>query len=412
MNDTPKPTPTDLVNPDSVNPDPDDQDIEVLDECSDQDDLSRESESLSQASCGNSYRSGAVSRTLGDRIFHTVVGLLLVAAVGVFIQYLGRDERRPSRSPRATPTAQALTVENRVFYTLEDGRTLFNVTENFLRYALAAKLLRDSERLTLWEKRLEDIYPAFFHEVLYRGKQGDELENYRQEMVQRFFQEVGPRVLELARQSRDAAQRTMEARKNFAAFFPDFAPDADYYLTVSMGFEAKLVEVEGVTVMALGLDVISPDDQRLEMVLAQEHGYAYLLKNKGLSLPGQGDPLFRHLWVKGLVLRMSEALVPGHRLSKYLGLPGPDMNEIHDDYDRIRDLVRSNLETSDRELIRALFSTDSNTLGIPPGAGLYLAENLMFELNERQGHSLEELAGWDEALVRHTILETLPKLSP
>ena len=85
------------------------------------------------------------------------------------------------------------------------------------------------------------------------------------------------------------------------------------------------------------------------------------------------------------------------------------MNAIYEAYyDLVRDL-QQNIDSPDHTIKRAYLGVEDNRLGIPPGAGYYLGENIVLALI-RQGYTLKEMIHWNAPTVRRRMLSVLPRL--
>jgi uncharacterized protein YjaZ len=177
----------------------------------------------------------------------------------------------------------------------------------------------------------------------------------------------------------------------------------DYYLTVSFSFNGKVVDVRGSNVLAIGLEKFTPDSPELPMTIAHEQFHLYHLS--GFSTQGA---LYRSVWEEGLATYASALVVPGYRLSQYLGFSVNRMNEIADNFSQLCAKLLEEMSSTDPSMKRAFLGAEENDLGIPPACGYYLGFILVQKLTEQ--YSLEELAGWDADRVYQEMQNTLPLL--
>ncbi|MEI6308677.1 MAG: DUF2268 domain-containing putative Zn-dependent protease [bacterium] len=307
--------------------------------------------------------------------------------------------------PTSTSSLTASVTEPMVPFSipLADGRRLINLVEAFLSYADEGRDRSEEERTSLWLTRLESLDPSFFNEVLYRKLEGAERDLFRQSLIEQFWNEIVPNVETLRQVNREAPQLIQDGRSAFQQQFPRFDPQTDYYLTVSFSFNGKVVDLQGRNTLAIGLEKFTPGSPELPMTIAHEQFHLYHLA--GFSIQGA---LYRSVWEEGLATYVSALVVPGYRLSQYLGFSVDRMNEIADRFSELCGRLAGEMSSTDPSMKRAFLGVEENDLGIPPACGYYLGFILVQRLTEQ--YSLEELASWDADRVYREMQNALPLL--
>ncbi|MEW6264856.1 MAG: DUF2268 domain-containing putative Zn-dependent protease [Thermodesulfobacteriota bacterium] len=332
-----------------------------------------------------------------------IMGIMIAVALGINPFFGGRDGAPvESCSWAAAPIGAGVgTIKTTTF---EDGHKLFDLVPAFIEYAEKGLKADGTSRRAWWEAKVESVHPEFFNQVIYRSFKGQARERFKQEIINQFWNQTVEKMDEVRTLDQDIARKVLESRKVFKKNFPDFNPDCDYYVTISFSFHGKAVELNGRTILALGLENFSPGGPELDMILAHEQFHLHHFRAFSVS-----GGLYRGVWAEGLATVASEKLVPGHRFSQYLGFTGRRMNEIHERYqDLVKDLGK-NIDSTDPAVKRAYLGMEDNQLGVPPGAGYYLGENIV-QVLMKQGHGLGEMARWEAEKVRRKMWEVLPAL--
>ncbi len=192
----------------------------------------------------------------------------------------------------------------------------------------------------------------------------------------------------------------------FKAAFPDFNPQADYYLTVAFSFHGKAVEVAGQPALALGLENFSPDGPDLDITIAHEQFHLYHFATFSAS-----GGLYRGVWSEGMAVFGSTEVQPGYRLSQYLGFTGSQVNSMYDMFYDLADDIRSNLSSTDQTLKRAYLGAEANDTWIPPGSGYYIGFYVV-EALANEGNTVAAMARWDADTVYQNMERILPTLEP
>lgn len=284
------------------------------------------------------------------------------------------------------------------------GVRIHNVASAFIAYGEQGAALDPAGRAELWDRMLAARWPDFFNQVIYRNQQGPRRQAYRAALIARFWAEVAPRLAGLKAMNQTADQRLLKGLEGFQRVFPGFQPAGDYYLTVSFSFDGKVTEVNGKTVLALGLERFGAGDPRFDITVAHELFHLYHFATFRAS-----GGLYRGVWSEGLAVYASAALVPGHRKSAYLGFSGQRMNQIHDNYRRIVAFIRANYNSGDHAVKRACLGMEDNALGIPPGAGYYIGMDVVAALL-KQGATLPEMARWNADTAHRRMAAVLAQL--
>jgi hypothetical protein len=290
--------------------------------------------------------------------------------------------------------------------TLDDGHKIYNVAADFIAYAEQAGSADAAGRQTQWEQKLEAKYPDFFSQIVYGNLTGQERANLRDQIIDQFWNETVPALDALKQVSAAAVQQVLDGRPAFKAIFPDFDPQADYYLTVSFDFVGKASEVSGQKAELLALNRFDPNDPELDITIAHEH---FHLHHFATFSPSGG--LYRGVWSEGMAVYASTLIHPGYRLSQYLSFSGPTIDEMHDLFGDLVDDILENIDSSDQTIKRAYLGTEPNSTWIPPGSGYYVGFYLVQALVEGQGNSMADMTRWDATPTVHkAMVDTLPTL--
>lgn len=314
-----------------------------------------------------------------------------------------QDQQQPQNqdtTPDNTP------VDTNPPTTLDDGHKLYNVATDFIAYAEQASADDAAGRRAKWDQMLQAKYPAFFSDVIYRGNTGQDLENYKAQIIDQFWNEIVPNLDTLKQVNSTASQKLLDGRTAFKAAFPDFNPQADYYLTVAFSFHGKAVEVAGQPALALGLENFSPDGPDLDITIAHEQFHLYHFTTFSAS-----GGLYRGVWSEGMAVFGSTEVQPGYRLSQYLGFTGSQVNSMYDLFYDLAANIRNNLSSTDQTLKRAYLGAEANETWIPPGSGYYIGFYVV-EALANEGNTVAAMARWDADTVYQNMERILPTLEP
>ena len=245
---------------------------------------------------------------------------------------------------------------------------VINMIDDFLAYYDAVHEKSDREKSTAWEDMLENKYPQFFRDAIYRRKTGADRDRYKESCIARFWREIAPEIEAIAALNQGVNDRVHRVVNDFRGHFPGFKPRTDFYITISFSFRGKAVTVGGKDVLAIGLESFldSPETQ-LEITLAHELFHLY-----HFQFFSAGGGLYRTLWAEGLAVYASAMVVPGHRRSTYLGFPVEKMNRCHELLPQLAADLRKNLGRNDHRLKRIYFGAEPNNTRVPPEAGYYV----------------------------------------
>jgi len=330
------------------------------------------------------------------QILLVIVGLSLT--LGAECAPQPPDDVDGTTDPPATDTNQPVT--------LDDGHKRYNVTTDFIAYAKQASAADSATRRTQWDQMLQAKYPSFFSDVLYRGLTGQDLETYKTQIIDQFWNEIVPSLAALEDVNATAAQKVLDGRTAFKTAFPDFNPQCDYYLTVAFSFHGKAVEVAGQPALALGLENFTAEGPDLDLTIAHEQFHIYHF----LTFSASGG-LYRGVWSEGMAVYGSAEVHPGYRLSQYLGFTGTQVNSMYDlFYDLMTD-VANNLSTTDQTIKRAYLGAEANETWIPPGSGYYIGFYVV-EALVNEGNTMAAMARWDADTVYQNMQRILPTLQP
>lgn len=287
---------------------------------------------------------------------------------------------------------------------LGDGHMVYNVTDDFIAYAEQASGDDAAGRQTKWDQMLEGKWLAFFNDVLYRGLTGQDRENYKSQIIDQFWNEIVPKLDTLKQVNSTAAQKTLDGRTTFQNMFTDFDPKADYYLTVAFSFHGKAVEVAGQPALALGLENFAPDEPELDITIAHEQFHLYHFT----TFDAAGG-LYRGVWAEGMAVYASTVVLPGYRMTQYLGFTGEQVDSMWNLFDDLTADIRNNLSSSDQTIKRAYLGVEPNDTWIPPGSGYYIGFYVVDAL-VKEGNTLADLTRWDKDTVYQNMDRILPTL--
>ncbi|MBP7934528.1 MAG: hypothetical protein KA354_07745 [Phycisphaerae bacterium] len=288
--------------------------------------------------------------------------------------------------------------------TMDDGHKIYNITEDFIAYAEQNANADAATRTAQWNELLEGKYPDFFNQVIYRNLTGDDLAAYKAQIIDQFWNEIVPQLNTLKQTSSTAVQRVLDGRTSFKNLFADFAPQTDYYLTVAFSFHGKAVDLNGQTILALGLENYAPNEPELDITIAHEQYHLYHFTTFS---PSGG--LYRGVWTEGMAVYASEQVIPGHEMTEYLGFTTERITQMHDLFDDLTQDILNNMGTTDQTIKRAYLGAEDNETWIPPGSGYYIGYYLVQELVE-QGNTLATMTRWDADTVYGQMQDTLPTL--
>ena len=304
----------------------------------------------------------------------------------------------------AAPDSHAGESSKAVSVSLPGGHRIYNLLPAFIAYGEQGRALDAAGRLALWDRLLEKHWPDYFNQLIYRNFTGQRRERIKAALVNQFWSEVAPGLNRLRAMNQTGVQRLLGGLGRFKKAFPDFKPGCDFYLTVSFSFNGKVGPLNGQKVLSLGLEKFDPKGPELDITIAHELFHIYHFA--AFSTAGG---LYRGVWAEGLATYASAMVVPGHRLSSYLGFSGERMNHIHDNYQPIVRFIADHLDSTDRAVKRACLGMEDNQLGVPPGCGYFIGFDVVGALIKR-GESLPALARWNPATVRRNMARTLPTL--
>ncbi len=295
-------------------------------------------------------------------------------------------------------------------YSMDDGRRIFNVVDDFIAYAEKNTSSDNAARRSDWDAMLEGKYPQFFAEVIYRGLTGAELASYKGSIIDQFWSEVYPKIDVLKTLNEIAPRKMLDGRSAFKSRFPNFNPGSDYFITVSFSFSGKVVTYsDDVTrVLVIGLENFTPEEpEQLDITIAHEHIHLYHFHiNQNFSTSGG---LYRKIWAEGLAVYGSEEIQPGHRLSRYLSFSVEKMNQIYYLFYDLVDHLSENIDSTDQGIVRAYIGAEENRLWIPNESGYFLGYFIVWELS-RQGHSLADMLTWSASTARGYMLTSMPRM--
>lgn len=279
----------------------------------------------------------------------TAAALLLLVAAGAAPVLAGEEEERDYR--------------------------VVDLLPDFLAYHRLFREESPEAREAGWIDLLEGRHGPFFRDVLYRGRQGEDRERIARACREKFWGEIAPRLPEIERAAAGLTERVHRVVADFRGHFPDFRADTDFYLTLSFGFRGKVTEVEGRRVLALGLELISPDGPQLPLTIAHELTHLHHFR---FFRPGGG--LYRDLWAEGLATYGSAVVVPGHRASVVLGFPPEKMDRCEELLPELAADFLAHMGESDHRLRRIYFGAEDNDTKVPPEAGYYLGLRIVERL--------------------------------
>jgi hypothetical protein len=264
-----------------------------------------------------------------------------------------------------------------------------NLLGDFVAYHDRGREADEEWRRSLWDSMLEERHPAVLTHLLYRKKEGEEREAYKRDCLRRFWEEVAPRMGEIAKLGEGIETRVHRTVREFNKHFPDFEPRTDFCLTISLRFRGKVVDVDGRIVLALGLENLPREGPQLEITLAHE---LFHLHHFRTFSPKGG--LYRALWTEGLATYASAVVVPAQRMSTVLGFPGSEVDRCGELLPKLAAELSAHLGERNHRLFRIDFGAERNDTEVPPGAGYYVGLLIVSKL--AQSYSLAEMASWDK----------------
>jgi hypothetical protein len=249
-----------------------------------------------------------------------------------------------------------------------DAYRIVNVADDFQAYYQSGRDKDSNQRLALWDAMLESKHPVFFQDAIYRRKTGADRDRYKQDCINRFWDEVAPHMDRIAAFNQGIEERIQTVVAEFKKHLPGFSPQTDFFVTISFSFRGKAVTVGGRDVLAVGLEFFeNPDSPQFEITLAHELFHLY-----HFQFFSAGGGLYRSLWAEGLATYASAVVVPGHRQSTYLGFTGQKMNQCYDLLPLLAADLRKHMGENDHRLQRLYFGAEPNNTKVPPEAGYYV----------------------------------------
>jgi len=327
-----------------------------------------------------------------------LIPLILILSVSCF--HCSDEDGTPSNPSHNSTIAR---------YDLGDGHFLYDLVPDFFAYADRGAGEPDITRRSLWDSMLESKWSDFFNQVIYRNLSGTERENYKQWCITEFWTSIVPVKLDSLRLLDPVAvQKILDGRVAFESKFPAFAPGCDYFLTVSFSFQGKATDLNGGTILALGLEYFQTGNMQLDFTIAHEQFHLYHF-GKDFSIQGG---LYWGIWAEGMATYAQLHLYPGsHTYSELLAFPGERVDEIVTRFEELKADVQKNLYTSDQEIKRAYLGAEDNSLGIPPACGYYFGLRIVLTLITN-GNSFDAMSGWTAETVQTEIQNVLPGLQP
>lgn len=254
----------------------------------------------------------------------------------------------------------------------------------FAEYAAKAADADAAARDRLWTERIETRAPRFFDAVVYRGLEDEARALYRADCIARFWKEMAPTAAAKAKAFPDVRRRIDAVVAAGRERLDDFRVGADFFVTFSFSFRGKVVEVDGRHVMALGMELLPLEGPELEITIA--HELFHLHQFRTFDVRGA---TYRTLWAEGLATYASAVLVPGHRMSTYLGFPPEKMNRCEELLPTMAKDLLAKMGENNATAKRAYFGAEENDFGVPPEAGYYVGLLLVQALAKE--HPLDRL---------------------
>jgi hypothetical protein len=237
--------------------------------------------------------------------------------------------------------------------------------------------------------------------------QGSERESYKNGIIAIFWSDIVPQKINTLKQYYpEAVKKMIDGKSLFKTKFADFNPQCDYYLTVSFSFYGKAVDLNGKTVLAIGLENFMPGTINLDFTIAHEQYHLHHFA-KGFSIQGG---LYRGIWAEGMATYAQIFIYPGnYQYTEILEFPGSRIDDIVYNFSNLKQNLQENLFSTDQTIKRAWLGAEDNNLGIPPACGYYFGLRLVMTLLE-QGNAFEEMTLWTAEQALAKIQETLPGL--
>jgi hypothetical protein len=281
---------------------------------------------------------------------------------------------------------------------------IVNIVNNFIFYHDECKNLGATERKAKWDSIVENKYPAFFQDVIYRKKEGKERDEFKAWCIETFWKEVAPKMPVIRKLNLTAADEIRATLDAFQKQFPDFKPSTDFYVTISFSFRGKVVDVKGKDVFAIGLENFEPGQPQLRLTIAHELFHLYHFQFFDSS-----GGLYRTLWAEALASYAPAVVVPGYRFSQYLGFPGEKMNRCDELLPTMAKELLKELVNNDQRIKRIYFGAEPNDTPMPPEAGYYVG--FMIAESLAKNNSLAELARMKPENVLAVLRRELSRLS-
>ena len=285
------------------------------------------------------------------------------------------------------------------------GVRIVNVAADFLAYHQACADADAAERVARWEELLEAKHPDFFRDAVYRKKQGAERDRFKTWCITTFWSDVAPKIAAIRTLADAMPAQIAAVVGSFRKQFPDFKPTTDFYVTVSLTFRGKVMDVAGKPVFGIGLDQLdAKQPHQIQITIAHELFHLYHFQ----TFSPKGG-LYRVLWAEALASYASAVVVPGHRMSGYLGFSGEKMNRCQDLLPRMARELKEKMGENDERLRRIYFGAEPNDTPIPPEAGYYVGWLIAQSLAKKR--SLADLARLEAKAVYPLVEDELARLA-
>jgi len=326
---------------------------------------------------------------------NTNLFLALIMLLAVFTVGCSSEPNTPSNS--------------KTEYDFGDGYKLYDLIPFFVTYAETGTSKNQTERLNLWNTMLENKFPDFFNQVIYRNLQGtakDSLKNY---IIAIFWQRIVPQQLNTLRMlDQVAAKKIIDSRNSFKQILSDFNLGCNYYQTISFDFSGKSLLLNDKTILAIGLENFISGDIQLDFTIAREQFYIYHRK-KGFSADGA---LFKGIWEEGMAARAQvEVFTGNYTYGQVLNFSQPKIDDILSKWDTLVKKLQYNLLSSADSVKTAFLKDTDNNLAIPPRCGYFIGLRVIMTLIDK-GNKFSDMAGWNADTVLAKMQEVLPTLKP
>lgn len=283
---------------------------------------------------------------------------------------------------------------------------IIDITDDFVRTFEAAQGLSEAERVAAFRREIEPLHPAFYGIARFEGRRTQEARDHQITAAFERFPSLRDAYIAKARLVRDNIGKDVAT---FRTAFPDFAPAKPIYLLHSLGeMDGGTRTLDGGPQLILGADVMATAHSGWRTESAFFHHELFHLYHH----PKFGDctAVWCMLWIEGVAVHVAATLNPGMSDAELLlDFPPGTAAAVRASVPAAAAHMRGVLDSSDDDVMRALFSTAADATGLRPRRGYVIGYLVAQEI--ARNRALKDLANLPRAEVRRGVENALLALS-